>query len=59
VEEEIVALEGELEILGWKLGDPEVFRDGDAVRALEAERARLRDRIAERYRAWESLAEEA
>jgi ATP-binding cassette subfamily F protein 3 len=59
VEEEIIALEGELEILGWKLGDPEVFRDGDAVRALEAERARLRDRIAERYRAWESLAEEA
>jgi ATP-binding cassette subfamily F protein 3 len=58
VEEEIVSLEGELETLGWKLGSPEIFRDGDAVRALEAERTRLRERIADLYRAWESLAEE-
>jgi hypothetical protein len=35
-----------------------VCRDGDAARAVEAERAETRDAIDERFREWEQLAME-
>jgi ATP-binding cassette subfamily F protein 3 len=58
VEAEIAQLESGLEALGWRLGDPQVHRDADAVRALEAERALTRGRIDTLYREWERLAGE-
>ncbi len=58
VEVEIAQLESALEALGWRLGDPQVHRDADAVRALEAERALTRGRIDTLYREWERLAGE-
>jgi len=57
-EAEIARLESALESLGWRLGDPVVHRDADAVRALEAERAETRGRIDALYREWETLAGE-
>jgi ATP-binding cassette subfamily F protein 3 len=38
LEDEITALEERLERLTWRAADPEVCRDGDAARAVEAER---------------------
>jgi len=58
IEKEITSLEEELEALAWKLGDPEVYRDGEAVRALEAERSVLRESIDARYGEWERRAAE-
>jgi ATP-binding cassette subfamily F protein 3 len=58
VEQEIAQHESALEQLGWRLGDPEVHRDGAAVRALEAERGELRGKIEALYREWERLAAE-
>jgi ATP-binding cassette subfamily F protein 3 len=58
VEAEILARETALEELGWRLGDPAVFRDPEKTRALEAEREALRAAIAEGYRSWELLAAE-
>jgi ATP-binding cassette subfamily F protein 3 len=58
VEAEIAQHEGALEQLGWRLGDPALHRDGDAVRALEAERADLRGKVETLYREWERLAAE-
>ncbi len=58
LEQEITSLEEELEALAWKLGDPEVYRDGEAVRALEAERSALRESIDARYAEWERNASE-
>jgi len=58
LELEIAAMEEKLEQLGWRLGDPEVYRDGERVRALEAERDTLRGRIAAAYRDWEAAAAE-
>jgi ATP-binding cassette subfamily F protein 3 len=53
LEAEIQTHESQLEQLAWKLGDPEVFRDGDRVRALEAERTQLQSQIDELYQEWE------
>jgi ATP-binding cassette subfamily F protein 3 len=58
VEEEIRANEARLEELSWRQGDPEIHRDPDAIRALEAERGDLRAAVDERYREWERLAAE-
>jgi ATP-binding cassette subfamily F protein 3 len=58
LEDEIAALEERLERLTWRAADPEVCRDGDAARAVEAERAETRDAIDERYGEWERLAVE-
>jgi ATP-binding cassette subfamily F protein 3 len=58
VEQEIAQHESALEQLGWRLGDPEVHRDGAAVRALEGERSELRGRVEALYREWERLAAE-
>ena len=57
-EAEIALHESALEQLTWRLGDPQVHRDGDAVRVLEAERSDLRGRIDALYREWERLAAE-
>jgi ATP-binding cassette subfamily F protein 3 len=59
LEDEIAVLEERLEQLTWRAADPEVCRDGDAARAVEAERAETRDAIDERFREWERLAVEA
>ena len=58
VEAEIAQHEGALEQLGWRLGDPALHRDGDAVRALEGERSELRGKVETLYREWERLAAE-
>ena len=58
LEAEILERETAAEQLAWRLGDPEVARDGEQVRALEAERQALRDAIAAHYRDWERLAAE-
>jgi ATP-binding cassette subfamily F protein 3 len=58
LEEEILAREQEVEALGWRLGDPEVYRDGAQVQALEARRGELQGEIESRYRDWERLADE-
>jgi ATP-binding cassette subfamily F protein 3 len=56
IEAEILEKERALETLGWRLGDPEIWRDPERVRALEAEREALRAEIETRYRAWEECA---
>jgi ATP-binding cassette subfamily F protein 3 len=58
LEARILEREGALEALAWRLGDPEVHRDGDRVRSLEADRSALREEIAGLYREWEHLASE-
>jgi ATP-binding cassette subfamily F protein 3 len=58
LEARILEREGSLEALAWRLGDPEVHRDGERVRSIEAERVALRGEIAGLYREWEALAGE-
>ncbi len=58
LEETIPRLEGELESATHRLGDPEVYRDGEAVRQIETDRTRLRAEIDAAYREWEVLAAE-
>ncbi len=58
VEGEIRQREQRLEEIAWRLGDPQVFRDPDAIRALEAERDEVKSRVEELYREWERLASE-
>ncbi len=55
-ETEILECESAIEALGWKMADPEVHRDGERMRALDADRATLRERIEALYRTWEELA---
>ena len=58
VEEEIRALEHSLEEISWRLGDPDIHRDPDAIREVETERGELKSRVDELYREWERLAAE-
>jgi ATP-binding cassette subfamily F protein 3 len=58
LEAEIAALEGELEALSERLGAPEVYRDGEVVRAIEAERGEIRASLGRLYSEWEGLAAE-
>jgi ATP-binding cassette subfamily F protein 3 len=58
IESAILVRENALETLNWKLGDPEVYKNGDKVRALEAERSAAKDAIDLLYREWERLAAE-
>jgi len=58
LESQIAEGEGRLEEIGHRLGDPAVYRDGDAVRTLEAERSEQSDTVAELYRDWERVAAE-
>jgi len=54
LEAEIPKLEAQLEKLDWRGSDPEVYRDGEAMRALEAERAALRQTLDAHYAEWEA-----
>jgi ATP-binding cassette subfamily F protein 3 len=58
LEDEIAEGEERIEELGHRLGDPEVYRDGDAVRTLEAERSEHRGAVDALYRDWERVAAE-
>jgi ATP-binding cassette subfamily F protein 3 len=58
VEEEIREREERLEEIAWRLGDPEIHRNPDAIREVEAERDEIRSRVEELYREWERLAAE-
>ena len=58
VEDEIRQREEALERLGWRLGDPEMHKDVEGMRELEAERAALKAGVDELYRDWERLAAE-
>jgi len=58
IEAAILEKESAVEALGWKLGDPEIHRDGERVRELESERDGLREAIEDLYREWERLAAE-
>jgi len=58
LEADILVRESALETLSWKLGDPEVYKNGERVRALEAERSAAKDAIDLLYREWERLAAE-
>jgi ATP-binding cassette subfamily F protein 3 len=58
LEGEIAALEARREQLTWRAADPEVCRDGDVARQVEAERAANQCAIDDRYGEWERLATE-
>ena len=49
LEGEILEREKAVEALAWRLGDPELWRDPEQTRALEADRARLQGEIAAAY----------
>jgi ATP-binding cassette subfamily F protein 3 len=59
LEEEIADVEERLELLTAQLASPDVYRDGELVRAIEADRGELTDELARLYREWERAAEEA
>lgn len=52
-ESEIERLEAELERLGWLCADPEVARDGDRLREIQAERQKLQAELDGQYANWE------
>jgi len=56
LEAEIASIETRLEELAARLAAPDLWRDGGAARALEAEHESLRDGLAARYREWGQLA---
>ena len=58
VEEEIRVREQRLEGISWRLGDPDIHRNPDAIREVETERDEIRSRVDELYREWERLAAE-
>jgi ATP-binding cassette subfamily F protein 3 len=58
LEETIAGREQDLEALGWRLGDPEVFKDADQVREINAARDATQSEIAALYRDWERLSGE-
>ncbi len=58
IEASILERETQGEALGWKLGDPNVYKDADRVREIEGERTAIQEAIAADYREWERLAAE-
>jgi protein subunit release factor A len=58
VEEEIREREERLEEISWRLGDPDIHRNPDAIREVETERDEIKSRVDELYREWERLAAE-
>ncbi|HVH17326.1 MAG TPA: ABC-F family ATP-binding cassette domain-containing protein [Myxococcota bacterium] len=59
LEEEIAELEERLELLTSQLASPDVYRDGELVRAIESDRSELREEIARLYGEWERAAQES
>jgi len=57
-EEEIRVREQRLDEISWRLGDPEIHRNPDAIREVETERDEIKSRVDELYREWERLAAE-
>jgi ATP-binding cassette subfamily F protein 3 len=57
-EEEIHERERALEQLEWRLGDPAVYADADALGAVQADQVAQRGAIDELYAAWERLSDE-
>ena len=55
---EIRAREGRLDEISWRLGDPDIHRNPNAIREVETERDEIRSRVDELYREWERLAAE-
>jgi ATP-binding cassette subfamily F protein 3 len=58
LEEDILADEERVEELTRELAEPDVYSDGDFVRATLAEREEVRAAIAARYADWEAIAAE-
>ena len=58
LEEDILADEERVEELTSELAEPDVYSDGDFVRAVLAERDQVRALIAARYADWEAIAAE-
>ena len=56
LEAEIAARESELEALGFRLADPELWRDPEQARRLSADRDALRAALEGLYPEWERLA---
>ena len=59
LEAAIAEREQALEALRWRAADPAVYRDGEQMRALEADRAAQQAALDALYRDWAALAEEA
>jgi len=57
-EEQIHAREKASEQLDWKLGDPAVYSDAEALTSVQAEQAELRGAIDDLYAEWERLSDE-
>ncbi len=57
-EEEILQLEEQKAKLEKQLADPDVYEDGEQVRVVTAQYSMVKDRLEERYREWELLAEQ-
>jgi ATP-binding cassette subfamily F protein 3 len=57
-EEEIRVREQRLEEISWRLGDPDIHRNPEAIREVETERDEIKSRVDELYREWERLAAE-
>jgi len=55
LEQEIPRVESQLTELDWRAAEPDVYRDGEAMRAVEAERAGLRQALEALYAEWEAL----
>lgn len=58
LEAEIQIAENEVESLGWKLGDPELYKDVDRMRELSEAKHALEGTVAELYAQWERLSDE-
>jgi hypothetical protein len=59
IEAEIGEREKAIEALRWRGGDPAVYRDGEQMRALEAERVAEQAALDALYRQWTEQAEQA
>jgi ATP-binding cassette subfamily F protein 3 len=59
LEREIAEQEERLELLTAQLADPQVYRDGEQVRAIEQDRGELSEELARLYAEWEQAAQEA
>jgi ATP-binding cassette subfamily F protein 3 len=59
LEQEIAELEERLAMLTAQLTEPEVYRDGELVRAIEADRSELSAELARLYAEWEQALSQA